>query len=64
MDMRDIKTDEESIFRLCNSLNAVKGALNCCGENRTADLLLTAQATITKLFMENQTLRREKEDAK
>lgn len=58
-----VKTDEKSIFLLCNSLNAVQGALRHEGKTgqRIADLLLKAQATITKLYVENQTLRKEKE---
>lgn len=57
-----VKTDEQSIGSLCNSLNAVQGALKFEGErgNRIAELLLRAQATITILYEENQTLKGEK----
>lgn len=62
MDRREIKTDEESVFRLCNSLNAVAGALRCSrADHRLAELLLNAQATITVLYGELQALRKEKE---
>ena len=57
-----VKTDEESISLLCNSINAVQGGLRYEGERekRIADLLLRAQATITVLYQENQALRGEK----
>lgn len=63
MDRRKINTDEESVSRLCNSLNAVAGALRCEGarNHRLAELLLNAQATITMLYAENQALRKERE---
>ena len=64
MDRRKIQTDEESVSRLCNSLNAVAGALRCgvTRNHRLAELLLNAQATITVLYEENQALRKERED--
>lgn len=64
MGMLKIKTDEESIFKLCNSLNAVAGAMRCQEKHRLSVLLLTAQGTITKLYKENQELRKGKEAAK
>lgn len=57
-----VKTDEESVFSLCNSLNAVQNPMRYCGHHRVAELLLDAQRLITKLFHENQELKRKKED--
>ena len=59
----DVKTDEKSIFSLCNSLNAVAGGLRYEGkkEQHIAELLLKAQVTITMLYDENQSLRKERE---
>lgn len=60
----NVKTDEESIFSLCNSLNAVQGGLRYEGprEQRIAELLLKAQVTITMLFDEVQLLRKERKE--
>lgn len=59
-----IKTDETSIFLLCNSLNAVSGGMRLEKKERIAELLLRAQGTIMKLYVENQELRKEKEGTK
>jgi hypothetical protein len=56
----NVKTDENSIFHLCNSLNAVAGMVRGQNNPHLEGLLLTAQATITKLYEENQALRSEK----
>ena len=59
--MRTIKTDEESIGKLLNSLNAHASGYRPTAP-RLADLLITAQATIAKLEKEVKELRKEKED--
>lgn len=60
----EVKTDEESIYLLCNSLNARQAGLRGYGIQQTnslANLLLRAQATITKLYEENKALKEGKE---
>ena len=59
---RIVKTDEKSVFRLCNSLNALQPVFRHYNQPKIANLLLDAQATITKLYRENKALRKEKED--
>ena len=61
--MMNVKTDKESVLRLVNSLNAVQGGLRYEGERgrRLADILLRAQMTITLLYEENKSLRKEME---
>lgn len=59
------KTDEESVFALCNSLNAWAKVMQHDGYRRVAELLLDAQHLITKLYCENHDLKeklKEKED--
>ena len=57
-----VKTDDESVLSLCNSLNAWQGPMRRCGHHRVADLLLEAQQLITKLTLENHRLKDQKED--
>ena len=63
--MQEIKTDHDSVFGLCNSLNAEQGFFRA-DENphlrRVAQLLLDAQMLISKLYRENQDLKGNKED--
>lgn len=62
---KDNKTDEESVFALCNSLNAWQTPMRNYGHRRVAELLLDAQVLITKLYCENHDLKeklKEKED--
>ena len=60
MNLDDIKTDEQSIYRFCNTLNAWQGAIRHY-DQRLADVLLRAQGTIVKLHKENQALKEGKE---
>lgn len=62
----NVKTDEKSIYSLCNSLNAMQGAIRHEGKKGylIAGLLLRAQETITMLYEENQSLRKEREGRK
>lgn len=59
--MRAIRTDDESIGLLLNTLNA-----HACGIRpalpRLADILMTAQGTIAKLHKEVKELRQKKEE--
>ena len=57
-----VKTDEESVFGLCNTLNACVYPMRRCGHHRVAEMLLDAQRLIMTLYHENQELKRKKED--
>ena len=57
----NIKTDEESVHAMCNTLNAWQGPMRRCGHHRVAEILLDAQCLITKLYEENRVLRGEEE---
>lgn len=56
MSIDDIKTDEESIYLFCNTLNAIQGGVRFY-DQRIADVLLRAQGTIVALFKENKALK-------
>ena len=63
--MQDIKTDHDSVFGLCNSLNAAQWFFRADKNphlRRVAQLLLDAQVLISKLYRENQELKGKKED--
>lgn len=59
MSLDEIKTDEESIYLFCNTLNAIQGSVRPY-DQRLANVLLRAQGTIVKLYKENQALKGEK----
>lgn len=61
MNENHIKTDEKSIYRFCNTLNAWQGAIRHY-DHRLADVLLRAQKTIVTLYEENKTLKGEKKE--
>lgn len=56
MNLDDIKTDEQSIYLFCNTLNAKQSFVRSYDE-RLADVLLRAQGTIVALFEENKALK-------
>lgn len=60
MSLDEIKTDEESIYLFCNTLNAIQGSVRPY-DQRLANVLLRAQGTITKLYKENKALKEGKE---
>ncbi len=60
MSLDEIKTDEESIYLFCNTLNAKQGSVRFY-DQRLADVLLRAQGTIMKLYKENKALKEGKE---
>ena len=62
MNLEYIKTDEQSIYLLCNSLNAWQSIAQHRGERRLANLLLKAQGTIVKLHEENKALKEGKKE--
>lgn len=62
--MSDIKTDQASVYRLCNSLNACIYPMRHAGYHTVADHLLNAQGLISKLYQENQELKSKKEEHK
>lgn len=55
-----VKTDEESVGLLCNSLNAWEHPMRYKGYHALADHLREAQRLIWTLYHENQALRGEK----
>ena len=57
-----VKTDKESVFGLCNSLNAWIYPMRYEGHHSLADHLLEAQRLIVTLFRENQELKGKKGD--
>lgn len=59
-----IKTDKDSVFGMCNTLNAWLPVMRHRGYFRVAEVLLYAQGLITKLYEENQELKAKKEEIK
>ena len=57
-DTLNVKTDEESIYLLCNTLNAIQGSVRFY-DQRLADVLLRAQGTIMALHEELKELKGE-----
>ena len=54
----EIKLDQNSVFGLCNSLNAWLPPLRVAGFDHAAFYMLRAQGTIIRLFEENQKLKK------
>ena len=53
----ELKLDRESIYGLCNSLNACSGSARLAGLELAAFYMIRAEGTIFRLFDENQKLK-------
>ena len=53
----ELKLDRESVYRLCNSLNACSGPVRLAGLELAAFYMIRAEGTIFRLFDENQKLK-------
>lgn len=54
----EIKIDQNSVYSLCNSLNAMLHPVRAAGLGMAAYYMLCAEKTIFKLFEENQKLKK------
>lgn len=59
----EIKLDERSVYGLCNSLNACIPPVRNAGFEYAAFYMLRAQGTISRLFEENQKLKKKLESS-
>jgi len=53
----ELKLDSDSVYGLCNSLNACSGEVRLAGLELAAFYMIRAEGTIFRLFDENQKLK-------